>query len=160
MLGMVAPLHAQTDTGRLVEEVSGLNRSLERLVVLLERSLANQQVDLLLKRIDLKQRRFAPLEAELRDAENTVLRTESEIQRIAEISEQQERQISRDLRDGTDSPDSEARRMMQKIDTMVEFQAGRLGDNRERMRKLEDQLAEGREEEAILEDMLAELLDR
>jgi len=154
----VAPARAQVDAAALTEEVAGVNRSLERLVSLLERSLNHQRIDLVLKRIDLKERRLAPLESELRKAENTVLRTESEIERVAEMREQQERQISRDLREGTDSPDSEARRMMQKIESMVTFQEGRLDDGRELVRRLEDRLAEGRDDVRILEDMLAEML--
>ena len=49
----------------LLEQVTGVNRSLERLVSLLEDSLDRQQIDLLLKRIELRERRLAPLEAQL-----------------------------------------------------------------------------------------------
>jgi flagellar biosynthesis chaperone FliJ len=158
-LSLASPVAAQGDVGALAEEVAGVNRSLARLVELLEDSLANQRVELVLKRIDLKERRLAPLETELRDAENTVLRTESELQRIEDMREQQERQISRDLRDGSDSPDSDARQMMRKIETMVEFQQARLESGRERMRRLEDALAEGRRDMEVLEDKLAEMLE-
>jgi hypothetical protein len=162
LIGSGAPTRAQPlpDAGveRLVEEVAGLNRSLERLVVLLEGSLANQQVDLLLKRIDLKERRLAPLSAELREAEKSAVRAASEIRRIEEMRDQQERQISRDVREGNDRPDTDARRMMQKIEATFEYQSSRAEDEQARARRLEDELAEGREEIIILEELLQELL--
>ena len=128
--------------------------------MLLESSLANQQVDLLLKRIDLKERRLAPLEAELREAEQAAVRSASEIRRLEELREQQERQVSRDVREGSDHPDSEARRMMQKIDATFEYQSSRVEEEQARVRRLEDQLAEGRDEIVILEELLQELLQQ
>jgi hypothetical protein len=160
--GLTSPVRAQPrsdDEGaRLLEEVAGLNRSLDRLVALLERSLENQRIDLLLKRVDLKERRLAPLEAELRDAENEVLRAETEIRRMEDMQERQERLISRAVREGTDQPDSEARRMIQKIEASREYQAGRQDEAVQRVRQLEDRLAEGRDEIAIVEATLNELL--
>ena len=162
-LACLPPAMAQAGPGperdTLAEQLAGLNRSLERLVVLLESSLENQKVDLLLKRINLRERRLAPLESELRSSRNAIADSESETAYLKQMQEQHEETLTREIREGLDRPDSETRAMMAGMESALKMQSQRLEKSQLRIRELEDELAEGREQIAVLDDMLEELLE-
>jgi len=154
----VSPARAQDASGQLAEDVAGINRSLERMANLLETLIGNQQVDILLKRIELKERRLAPLESDLRRAERALIDIESRVKRLNEEREELDDAVDEEVRAGVDSEGSEARRMRDQLERVVEMEAGRVEEYRRRVLHLEDQLAEGREEIAILDEQLMELL--
>jgi chromosome segregation ATPase len=144
---------------KLVREVAGLNRSVERLVSMLSTYLDNQQVELLLKRIDLKERRIAPIADDLRDVESAVFDSKSQLMHMQDMLRDEEDRLRNEIRDGVDQPDSETRLMIEQYERAIQADTARLDGLDRRLRRLEDELAEGREEIAILDEMLQELLD-
>ena len=152
------PAGAQEPSEKLAEDIAGIDRSLERMAVLLETLIGNQQIDILLKRIELKERRLAPLESELRRAERALIDIESRVKRMNEEREELEDVVDEEIRDGVDQAGSEARRMQEQLARVVEMETGRVEEYRRRVIRLEDQLAEGRDEILILDEQLMELL--
>jgi chromosome segregation ATPase len=149
---------AEEDMSGLVDGMAGIKRSLERMAVLMETLIGNQQVDILLKRIELKERRLAPLESELRRAERALIEIESRVKRMNEEREELDDVVDEEIRDGIDPAGSEARRMQEQLARVIEMEAGRVEEYRRRVMRLEDQLAEGRDEILILDEQLMELL--
>lgn len=153
------PARAQDASGQLAENIAGINRSLERMVAMLETLIDNQRVDILLKRIELKERRLEPLESELRRTERAITDVEARIKRLNEEKEELDDAIADDVRAGTDSEDSESRRMKMQLERVIETENARTEDMRRQVNRLEDQLADGREELAILDEQLQALLE-
>jgi chromosome segregation ATPase len=158
------PAHAQPqppagdETARLVDEVAGLNRSLEKLVVMLEQVMFQQQVDLMLKRIELKERRLEPMASHLRSLQREYDDRKSELKHLQETLELEEDRISDEIREGTDRPDSASRTMVKELERVLAVETARIEDLERRMRRLEDDLAEGREEVLVLDEQLQEML--
>ena len=156
-------VHAQSDgsaveTPTLTEDVAGIHQALDRLVNLLERVQRNQRVDLLLKRIELRERRLAPLEKRLAGAQSEVEGIEAEQVRMESMREQQERELDEIVREGRETDDG-VRRMLREVELVQNAMEARLSNAQSRVRRFEDELADGREEIEILDEMLLELLD-
>jgi chromosome segregation ATPase len=148
-------------TGReMLEEVAGVRESLDSLVGMLAELLDNQQVELVLKRIDLKQRRLAPLERDLRSGEGSISSRKGELQELAQMLEETEDRIQDQVREGTDHPDSEDRLMARQVEQQIRFLNGQLQQSMGRQSMLMDELADERRELEILDDILRDLLDR
>lgn len=142
----------------LVEEVAGMRSSLDRLVVLLERVAEQQKVDLLLKRVELKERRLLPVASDLRSLEGDHEEQKVIVTRYREMLEQMEDALSDEIRRGVDRPDSEPRQMIPELERELQIQIERIEDLERRMRRLEDELIDGRREIAVLDEQLRELL--
>jgi hypothetical protein len=71
----------------------------------------------------------------------------------------EEDRLRNEIRDGVDQPDSETRLMIEQYERAIQADTARLDGLDRRLRRLEDELAEGREEIAILDEMLQELLE-
>jgi len=168
-LGLLAvglfPAHAQPpapsgdETARLVEEVAGLHRSLDKLVVMLEQVIYQQQVDLMLKRIELKERRLDPMASHLRSLQREYDDRKSELKHYQEMLELEKDVISDEVREGTDRPDSGSRNQVKELERILTVETARIEDLERRMRQLEDDLAEGREEILVLDEQLREMLE-
>jgi len=161
-LGMPV-VHAQSERSEaeapaLIEDVAGIRQALDRLVDLLETVQHNQRVDLLLKRIELRERRLAPLEKRLAGAQGDVEGIEAEQVHMESMREQQERELDEMIREGQETDDG-VRRMLREVELMQTAMEARLFDAQARVRRFEDELAEGREEIEILDEILLELLD-
>ena len=157
------PVHAQSgesalEAPALLEDVAGIRQALDRLVILLETLQHNQRVDLLLKRIELRERRLAPLERRLAGAQGDMEGIEAEQVHMESMREQQERELDEIVREGKETDDG-IRRMLREVELMQTAMEARLFDAQARVRRFEDELAEGREEIEILDEMLLELLD-
>jgi chromosome segregation ATPase len=152
------PSRAEEDMDDLVDEMADINRSLERMAVLLETLIGNQQVDILLKRIELQERRLAPLESELRRGERALIDIEARLKRMQEEREEMENVLAEEVRDGIDREESETRRMKSQLDRVVESESARVEEMRRRVLRLEDELSDGRDEIVILDEQLQELL--
>jgi chromosome segregation ATPase len=165
LLACAAPAVAQQGaaseggTARLVEEVAGLRRSLDRLVVLAEGLTANQKIDQLLRRIELKERRLTPLALDHRAAEKDVRDQEVRVKRLEEMLKKRQETLSDQIRQGTDRPDAPTRRRIADLEVALELETNRLDELRRAALRLGDELAEGQEEIAILEEQLQELLE-
>ena len=121
--------------------------------------LEHQRVDLLLKRIQLKERRIAPAERRLRDAETSLLGREAGIKRMRTMLAEHQTLLDDEIRDGTDQPGSGTRRMIAEFERAVRTEDAQLDDARMRVRRLEDDLVDQREEIEILDDVLMEMLE-
>jgi chromosome segregation ATPase len=161
----VTPVAAQQQpvagdqTARLVQEVAGLNRSLDHMVAMLEQVIRNQKVDLLLKRIEIKERRLAPMASDLRSMESEYDNRKTEIKRLREFIKQQEEMLADELRQGIDPTDSEARLYLDDLNREIQVEGTRLEELTLRIRRLQDEIADEREEIAILDEQLGELID-
>ncbi len=149
---------SEAEAPALIEDVAGIRQALDRLVGLLETVQRNQRVDLVLKRIELRERRLAPLERRLAGAQGDVESIQSELVHMEAMQEQQERELDESAREDLGTNDG-IRRMLQEIEQMQTGMQARLDDAQARVRRYEDELADGREEIYILDEMLLELLD-
>jgi len=160
----VAPAAAQqegqpeAESAGLVDEVAGLRSSLDQLVALLGRVAEQQKVDLLLKRVELKERRLIPVASDLRSLEGDYQDQKVVVTRYQEMLRQMEDALSEEIRRGVDQPDSESRQMIPEFERELQIEIARIEELERRMRRLEDELADGRKEIAILDEQLRELL--
>ena len=153
----VTPMSADAPTSELGEDVAGIRQALDRLVVLLETVQDHQRVDLLLKRIELRERRLAQLERRLRSAQSDVEGLEDELVQMRAMKDQEKAELdelsrTREIDDG----DRLRLKGIERAEVGVE---ARLVEARIRVRKSEDELADGREEIENLDEMLLELLE-
>ena len=163
VVALMAPALAQPSsesTPDLAREVEALRRSVERAVVLLDRALAHQGAQLLLKRIELKERRVVPLESELRRARDELAGAESEIERLEIMLDNAEDSVSEDIRAGTDRADSENREMKSGIEHALVYARAQVETELDRVRRLDDDLSERLEKIEILEDSLERRLEQ
>jgi hypothetical protein len=144
----------------IAEDISGIHQALDRLVGLLERAESNQHVELLIKRIELQERRLAPAQARLRSAEAEVDGLSDEITQLQSMQPRLEEELDEEIRSGVDPANSVARRMKDELDQALVGMENRLEIVVLRVRGHEDRVAEGRETIAILDDLLLELLDK
>jgi hypothetical protein len=140
-------------------ELAGIQRSLDRLVELLEVHLAHQRVDLVLKRITLMERRLEPAEQRLRDAEAELHGRESEIERMKLMLEEQRTVLEDELREGMDPAESDTREMIAEWERHIRTEESQLDAMQMRVRELEDEIAERRDDIEILDDILLELIE-
>ena len=70
------------ESARVAKDVQGIHQALDRLVGLLESVQRQQSLELLLKRIEMHERRQAPLERRLRSAENDVDNLQDETKQL------------------------------------------------------------------------------
>ena len=146
-----------TPTVKLDEDVAGIRQALDRLVGLLETTQHHQRVDLLLKRIELRERRLDPLERRLRSAQSEVEGLADELVHLGAMKKQEEEELDDLLR--SREIDEGDRRELKEIERAEVGLQARLDEAQIRARKYEDELADGREEIEILDEMLLELLD-
>ena len=143
----------------VVQQMVELNRSLDHIAHALQTVLGNQKVDLLIKRIELDERRLSPLGEELRRARDSVRAEQEEIAQMEGIQEQLQRQIDEAVRVGADPRSVEERQQQNHLETMIEVGRERLEAAERRVIDLENDVARGRDRIAILDEQLQELLD-
>lgn len=162
-LGTPGPVSAQDSqenpTEQLARELARLNRSLDRIVGLMEDSASYDRVELVLRRIDLKERRLAPLEAQMRRVDTQIFDHKSEIKRMEQMVEEHEDLLDDEIRDGTDRPGSDTRQYMHQLPQAVASITARYEELQLRQRRLEDELGDGRDEIALLDEALREMLE-
>ena len=128
-------------------------------MVLLEITERHQQVDLVLKRIELRERRIEPLERRLRSAESEIEGIEEQLKTLERMREQQEELLDDEIREGADVQRSGTRDMLDDIKRSQVGAEERLESVRMRMQQYENDLSAGRREIEILDEMLMELLE-
>lgn len=160
IMAMAGTAMAQESPGSgtdLVREVAALRKSVEELVSLLDGAVHHQRVELLLKRLELKQRRVSPLEGELRGARQQLNDLENERRHMEGMLEESQAAVTEDIRSGTDRPDSENRAMVEQGETALKFIDGEIESEERRIRDLEDEIVDGREAIETLENTIEEL---
>ena len=152
---------ASTDvvSARLAEDLKGIRQALDRLVVLHETDHHNWHVDLMFKRIELREHRLEPVERRLRAAESSRDRLQESLDSLEKMREQHEQRLKNEIKDGVDLPRSETRRMLDDIKRSRDSQLDRLKTTHARVQQLEDEVLSGQDEIEILEEQLTELLE-
>lgn len=153
------PAPAEEAQGALLAEIAGLHRSLDQLVELLRAGLAHQKIDVMLKRIELKERRLAPLERRLRGTQDSILNSQGEIARLEQMKESTEQELADLIREGHEGAINESRYLMGEFEKAIRSEQATIEELERRVVELEDELADGRDEIAILDEKLAELLE-
>jgi len=153
-----APAATEEALPRLVEEVSGLNRSVVQLVSLMERAFEQRKVDLLMRRIQLEESRVAPLESRVRSMQDEVDNRELEHKRFNDMLEAQREVVQDLLRAGSEVAESE-RSMIDELETHMKSMLRETDDRRMKLQQLENELADRREDIEDLDDMLTELFE-
>lgn len=156
---LAGPLSAQR-TGfdldiRLIEELAGIQETLDRVVTLLERQSMQRDHELLLRRVELGDRRVAPLEdavqraRERRDSILTEQREiEAQLERIADLVDSGELDLEVDTLDA----------QMQFLDQQLETLEVRLIAAHNNLIELENELTRRRADVEIWQDRLDSLL--
>ena len=153
------PSPADEGSAGLIAEVAGLNRSLDQLVKLLRSGVAHQKIDVMLRRIELKERRMAPLEGRLRGTQDSILNLRSEVARFEQMKEHAEEELIDQEREGNEGAVNQSRYMIHELEQALVSEGAKLEDLQLRVVQLENELADGRNEIAILDEMLDELLE-
>lgn len=143
----------------LARELAGIRDSLDRLVALVETQVRQQSIELVIRRITLRERRIEPLERRMRDAEEELRARQQDLERIRAMIAEQEAEVDRAVTAGDGQAEADARRMLREIETVVRREEPLLDAATVRVRDLEDRIAEEREEIEILDEMLMERLE-
>jgi chromosome segregation ATPase len=148
------------DLDGLVGELAGVHQSLDQLVGLVGQLIRNQKVDVLLKRIEMRERRMAPLEAELLRAERQRSDLNVEVERMQEMVDDWEIQLRDAERDNDKETEGELSMMLSQVRHSLTIESGRRDELDRRMNELEGDLIAGRKALAILDDVLLDELEQ
>lgn len=162
LLGATPPMAQEPSTAAsdpVVRELAGIQQALDDLVGLLESMRRNQDVDLILRRIELHERRLAPLERSLRGNEQDQIDTRQNITETEMWKSSTEDQIDELEREGIDHAPDDFRQQVVVAELEIERLQLRLQTLQQRQIELENSLGDGRDEIEVLDDLLRELLE-
>ncbi len=145
------------DPDPVVSELARVRASLDRLVQLLEDAQAAQQAELLLRRIERRERRLLPLESRLRTAREDLVQLDEELVKFAAYREQLDEEIRAATGRG-ESSEPEAGLILDRLDAEKTGMERRKEQLELRIRQLEDQVAEQLEEIEFMEGSLEEMV--
>jgi len=137
----------------LTSELAGMRRSLHEISLLLSAALDQQEMSVLMTRIELKQRRLQPLEVSLRGARGSLESVKDERSHLTDMIEMMREEAGKDTPDA-ESLKPEVERGRKQLDRLAEREA----TLRQRIIELEDDLARNQEDIATLEEMVDERL--
>jgi chromosome segregation ATPase len=149
-----------TPEDRLIQEVAGLRKAVERVTLLLDELAKTQRLDGLFKRIELKERRLAPIEAELRAARRELVTQQELMTRLNANLDDLENRFREESQSGSDDPEKESdyKVMSQDLEAQINAKGTALTALESRIRTLENDLNEGRAELRGFEDHLQQAL--
>ena len=144
---------------RVVRELAGIQKSLDDLVALLSTMHRNQDAVLILRRIEMHERRLAPLEGRLERNGREQLEVKTSIDNIKEWKSQMEEQIRETEREGREEVPLQMHQELRMAEQQTIQQQARYDRLQQQQIELENTLADRRDEVEILEDLLRELLE-
>lgn len=152
--GAVPPDTAAT----LQAELARINQSMAQLVALLRESMERQDLEIVLKRVELHHLALAPIHEELYSARATKLSLEEEQMRLQSVLDELEEQAG--LGDSSVLPalDAEKQAMKRDLEVQLKFLKGRVASAEQRVADLENELRDGQREIKTLEGILDERL--
>jgi hypothetical protein len=148
---------AQSTTDEsLVQELRRVGAALEKLIELQE---SQSLMGLVLKRIELLERRLDPLNRQLLDAEAEYRSLADNLVSLERMQEQHEAALAEEIRSGTDSPRSDTRLVLADIRRTQETNLERQKAARARQQQLEDDLSAQRREIEALDETFLEMFE-
>ena len=159
----VSPATGQDAPGntpeRVVRELAGIQESLDDLVALLATMRRNQDADLILRRIEMHERRLAPLEGRLERNGREQLDAKTSMGNIKEWKIQTEERIREIEREGREEVPLQMHQEVRMAEQQMTQEQERFDRLQQKQIELEDALADRRDEVEILEDLLLELVE-
>ena len=155
---------AEAADASIARELAELNRSLRSIADVLERLDRKQNVTLLLRRIEIKERKILPRESALRGSRSTLESMTTDLGQIESYLEQAREQIAATIREGAVGPDAEhrldaLRREETEATRMIEAREREIEQHEQRQLELEDELEDLRDEIEDLEALLDALTE-
>lgn len=153
--GAACPAAAEAEPARadaLAAEAATMNRSMQEIARLLRELLDGHQVELLIRRLDLKQRGMAPMEQELRGARSERDNLSSELTGLGARVEELDSRIGEESRGSADREQSPWRMMRSELEANVKRLRERLTMLDQRIIELENDLSSSRREILALEE--------
>ncbi len=144
---------------QVVRELAGIQKSLGDLVALLSTMRRNQDADLILRRIEMHERRLAPLEGRLDRNRRERQEAKTTMSNIEEWKSQTEEQIHEIKRVGRDEVPLPMRQEVHMAEQQLDREQERLETLQQQQIELENALADWRDDVEILEDILRDLVD-
>ncbi|MCP4659212.1 MAG: YbhB/YbcL family Raf kinase inhibitor-like protein [bacterium] len=142
----------------LAQELTKLNQTMREITELMRTYIARQEVDMIMKRIELHRRYLTPLEEELRRAKSTQENVEEELERMSVIIAEMEEELERDDSDGLDPADGRAQQAVDRMELHLKLQKDRRWTLEQRIIELENDLTGRRQEMEALEEIADEQL--
>ncbi len=167
-VALIVAIWASTATGQdapadtpeqVVRELAGIQESLDDLVVLLSTMRRNQDADLILRRIEMHERRLAPLEGRLDRNGREQLDAKATMSNIEEWKSQTEEQILEIERGGRDEVPLPMHQEVRMAEQQMNRELERLETLRQQQIELENALADRRDDVEILDDLLRDLVE-
>ena len=159
----VSPAPGQDATGdipeRAVRELAAIQDSLDELVVLLSTMRRNQEADLILRRIEMHERRLAPLDGRLDRNGREQQDAKTSMGNIKEWMSQTEERIREIEREGREEVPLELYQELRMAEQQLTQEQERLEMLQQKQIELENTLADRRDDVEILEDLLSELVE-
>jgi hypothetical protein len=144
---------------QVVRELAGIQESLDDLVLLLSTMRRNQDADLILRRIEMHERRLAPLEGRLEHNNREQQDAKTSISNIEQWKLQTEERIDEIEREGREEVSTELLREVRMAEQQMIQEQGRYERLLQQQIDLENTLADRRDDVEILEDVLNELVE-
>jgi len=144
---------------QVVRELAGIQQSLDDLVVLLSTMRRNQDADLILRRIEMHERRLAPLEGRLERNGREQLDAQASMGNSEEWKSQTEERIHEIEREGREEVPLQIHQELRMAEQRMILEQERFDRLQQQQIELEDALADRRDEVEILEDLLHELVE-
>ena len=159
----VLPASAQDAPGetpeQVVRELAGIQESLNDLVALLSTMRRNQDADLILRRIEMHERRLAPLAGRLERNGREQLDAKASMANSAGWKSQTEERIHEIEREGRDEVPLQMRQEVRMAEQQMSREQVRFDRLRQQQIELENALADRRDDVEILEDLLRDLVE-
>jgi hypothetical protein len=154
-----SPAPAQSESVDLADDLRGIRVALERLVALEEIGRRHGEVEILLRRIEMRERRMEPLQRRLASAENEIDDLTENVRTLETMMEQFDTRLQEEIKEGADLPRSETRTMLEDIERTIRSNTERIDEVTLRARLLEVEIAESTDEIEVLDDRLMDLLE-
>jgi hypothetical protein len=161
---LLAPAGAQETgddgpSGLSARGLAELNANLMRIAEALESLQVDQRVLLTVRRVELAERRIAPLESRLQRARDDVRAQQEEIAQLESVARQWEQEVEEAIREGADPRELSQREELARLRSMTDLAQERLTGADRRVIEAEDEIAHSRRRIEILEELLEELDD-
>jgi chromosome segregation ATPase len=159
----VSPVTGQDAPGDtpepVVRQLAGIQESLGDLVAVLSTMRRNQDAELILRRIEMHERRLAPLEGRLERNRREQLDAKTSIGNIEEWKSQTEERIHEIEREGREEVPLQLHQEVRMAEQQMSQEQERFERLQQQQIELENTLADRRDEVEILEDLLRELIE-